>query len=99
MALITIENYRPGMTATEEDYRRLETGDILFFPTTPFEIAFEEREFLLSQKQVGASYRKNISYRPIEDRLKGVDQKDEAARRKMHQIMRDYSKRAIDFTA
>ncbi|HEV8129747.1 MAG TPA: Kdo hydroxylase family protein [Acidobacteriota bacterium] len=99
MALITIENYRPGMTATEEDYRRLETGDILFFPTTPFEIAFEEREFLLSQKQVGASYHKNISYRPLQDRLKGVDQKDQAAHAKMHRIMRDYSKRAIAFTA
>lgn len=99
MALMTIENYRPGLSATEENYRRLETGDILFFPTTPFELTAQERTFLLSQKQTEASYHKNISYRPVEDRLKGVDQSDEAARRQAHQIMSDYSKRAIQFTA
>ena len=99
MALITIENYRLGLTATEDHYRRLETGDILFFPGTPFELTAEERAFLLSQKQTDASYHKNISYRPLEDRLKGVEQRDENARQRLHEIMRAYSKRVIDFAA
>ncbi len=96
MARICIEREHV-ITATEEHYRRLETGDILFFPQTPFELTAEDRVFLLSQKQVDASYHKNISYRPYEDRLKGVDQKDEAQRRRMHQIMRGYSERATAF--
>jgi hypothetical protein len=96
MARITIER-EAANAAAEEHYRRLETGDILFFPQTPFHLTDDERAFLLSQKQVNASYHKNISYRPAEDRLKGVDQKDEAQWARMHQVMRSYSERAIAF--
>jgi hypothetical protein len=99
MARIAIEGYRPSTPADEEQYRRLETGDILYFPTTPFELSLEERQFLLSQKQSGASFHKNISYRPASDRLKGIDQKGEAERRQMHEVMRGYSQRAINFMA
>lgn len=97
MARLTIDGATPGVTASEEQYRRLETGDILYFPATPFELTAEERAFLISQKQVDASYHKNISYRPSEDRLKGVDQKDAAERDRMHRVMRAYSERAIGF--
>ena len=51
----------------------------------------------MTQKQVDASYHKNISYRPLEDRLKGVDQDDAAQRDRVHEIMRGYSQRAIAF--
>jgi hypothetical protein len=84
-------------TATDDLYRRLETGDILYFPRTPFELTAQERAFLLSQKQSAASYHKNISYRPAEDRLKGVDLRDGAQWRRTHEIMRAYSERAIAF--
>lgn len=97
MARITIENLRPHAAATEEQCRRLETGDILYFPAAPFELTAEERAFLLAQKQSGASYHKNISYRPGVDRLKGVEQTDERAFVRMHAIMRAYSQRAIAF--
>jgi hypothetical protein len=96
MARVTIEGDQRGLTATEEQYRRLESGDILYFPRTPFELTAGEREFLLSQRQSEA-FHKNISYRPAEDRLKGVDQKDPASRERMHRTMRDYSSRAISF--
>ena len=43
----------------------------------------------MTQKQVEASYHKNISYRPLEDRLKGVEQDDPALRGRVHEIMRD----------
>ena len=95
MARITIGDGRRA--ATQEEYGRLESGDILYFPVSPFELKPEERSFLLEQKQVGASYHKNISYRPAQDRLKGVDQKDEAARTRVHRIMRAYSARAVAF--
>jgi hypothetical protein len=99
MARVTIEGDLAGVTATDEQYRRLETGDILYFPRTPFLLTAEERSILLAQKQVDASYHKNISYRPAEDRLKGVDQKDAAEWDRMHRVMRSYSERAIAFTA
>ncbi len=51
----------------------------------------------MTQKQVDASYHKNVSYRPLEDRLKGVDQDDPAQRERVHEIMRGYSQRAIAF--
>jgi hypothetical protein len=98
MARIAIQNLAPSAPASEEWYRSLETGDILYFPTTPFDFPTDERAFLLGQKQSSA-FHKNISYRPAADRLKGVDQKDEAARARMHQIMRAYSERAIKFMA
>jgi hypothetical protein len=99
MALVTLDGDRRGSAATEGQYLGLESGDILYFPATPFDLTAEERAFLLEQKQVDAVYHKNISYRPASDRLKGVDQKDPAALRRMHEVMRDYSRRAIDFVA
>ena len=97
MARVTIEGDERTLTASDEQYRRLESGDILYFPGTPFELSAEERSFLLSQRQSDASYHKNISYRPAEDRLKGVDQKERAEWERMHRTMRAYSTRAIAF--
>jgi 3-deoxy-D-manno-oct-2-ulosonic acid (Kdo) hydroxylase len=96
MARLTIDAERASGTATQEQYGRLETGDILYFPTNPIELPDEDRAFLLRQKQ-STAFHKNISYRPAEDRLKGVDQNDESARARAHQIMRGYSRNAIKF--
>lgn len=97
MARISVEGPEAAGAASEELYGCLETGDILYFPQTPFALSDEERAFLLSQKQSGAAFHKNISYRPAHDRLKGVDQNDEAQRARMHDTMRAYSDRAIAF--
>lgn len=97
--LVTIENYDPGLAATDEQVRLLETGEILYFPRSPFEITAQERDFLLSQKQTDAAYHKNISYRPAEDLLKGIDAREAAARERLLGIMRSYSQRAVAFTA
>jgi hypothetical protein len=42
MARVSIEGDLAGVTATDEQYRRLETGDILYFPRTPFLLTAEE---------------------------------------------------------
>jgi hypothetical protein len=98
MSRITLDGTAAKLKAGPEHYRRLEAGDILYFPQTPFELANHEREFLLTQRQSGA-FHKNISYRPVEDRLKGVDQKDATQWQRMHDTMRMYSSRAIEFMA
>jgi hypothetical protein len=97
MARITLGQDRFNAEASAEEYRGLEMGDILYFPASPSLISEENRTFLVTQKQVDASYHKNVSYRPAEDRLKGVDQDDPAQRDRVHAIMRDYSRSAIEF--
>ncbi len=96
MALLRIDGSRSGQPAADEEYRRLETGDILFFSSTPFVIEPDDRAFLLGQKQ-NRAFHKNISYRPREDRLKGVDQTDPEARARTKAILRDFSNNATAF--
>ncbi len=52
---------------------RLEEGQILFFERAPFPLPDDkERAALASARQASAAYHKNISYRPGEDRVKGL---------------------------
>ena len=69
----------------------LEAGAILLLQAQPFDLAEEDRAFLLSQRQSDSLYHKNIAYRPLSDRLSGFssDRPDEAER--LHRLMRDYS--------
>ena len=95
----TFANYNPGMEASDQACRRLEGGEILFFPNLPFALPEDDRAFLVSQKQTDARYHKNISYRPSQDRLKGLHGTEPAARERMRQVMRSYSGRATAFMA
>lgn len=97
MARITLRADRFATEATDEEYRGLETGDILFFPKAPLLVTAEQRAFLVTQRQSGAAIHKNVSYRPTEDRLKGLDQKDPAQANLVHGIMREFSGRVIAF--
>ena len=95
MARIAIENYRPGTAATDEQCRCLETGDILFFPAIPFDfpVGRPANSCWASGKSAGQLH-KNVSYRPAQDRLTGIDQGDEAARSRVHAIMQAFSQNA-----
>src|SRR5579871_3366810 len=97
MARITLENYRAGTAASEAQCRRLECGDILYFPRIPFAFPLEDQKFLLGQKQTAGTLHKNVSYRPAQDRLTGIDQRDEAQRGRVHAVMKAFSQNAIDF--
>jgi hypothetical protein len=99
MARITIDEALTGAAAPEDICARLESGDILYFPANPIPLAAADREFLIEQKQVDASYHKNISYRPAQDRLKGVEARDEASRERTHRVLREFSRTAVSFMA
>jgi hypothetical protein len=99
MARLTIDADLARGAAPDDVCTRLESGDILFFPANPVPLDEPDRAFLLGQKQVEASYHKNISYRPSQDRLKGVDAKDAAAFDRTRQVMRAYSQKAVAFMA
>src|SRR5690242_5160708 len=99
MARVTIDTESARKPAPAEICARLESGDILYFPHTPIPLDGADRAFLIEQKQVNASYHKNISYRPSQDRLKGVDARDGAVRARAHRVMRDYSRKAVAFVS
>lgn len=75
----------------------LEDGHILFFPKTPFTFPKEEIDFLLTQKQGGSKARKNIAYKPDQDRITNHDTKDPVAAERLKEILRNYSQRVGSF--
>jgi 3-deoxy-D-manno-oct-2-ulosonic acid (Kdo) hydroxylase len=77
--------------------RHLECGHIAFLPRSPIEIPHEDRELLLGHKQSSSAYHKNISYRPLEDRVTGLDRSEEQEAEKLRAILADHSKRSVEF--
>jgi hypothetical protein len=76
---------------------QLEEGRILFFGGVPFDFPEADREFLRSQKQGNSLLHKNISYRPLEDRIKGNASEDAAEGQRLHESMRNYSREVVRF--
>jgi hypothetical protein len=99
MARITLDNYRAGSAASDAQCQALECGDILYFPRIPFEFPLEDQKFLLGQKQTAGTLHKNVSYRPAQDRLTGIDQRDGAERGRVHGVMKAFSQHALGFLA
>jgi hypothetical protein len=79
--------------------RQLESGEIISFAGFPFDFPAADREFLLSQKQSGLRVHKNVSYRPIDDIIRGdaCESAEDASR--LHDIMRRYSKQVTQFVS
>ena len=71
----------------------LEFGNILFFPQTPFAFPDGDLKFLLSRKQTGAGFHKNIAYRPGEDRVTGLDVTSGSEVDRLRSIVAGYSQR------
>jgi hypothetical protein len=80
-----------------EACRNLEAGHIMFLPASPVEILTEDRELLLGRKQSSSAYHKNIAYRPLEDRITGLDRDEAQEAEELRRILRDYSQRSMEF--
>ena len=76
---------------------QLESGNILFFPRAPFEIAQDDREFLLGQTQTSSALHKNVAYRPAEDRITGLAKSEEVEAARLRLILKSYSQNATRF--
>ncbi len=85
----------PGFQASEW-CRRLEEGHILYFPETPFEFPQADIDFLLNQRQSRAKYRKNIAYRPLQDRVTGMAGNSRDVQR-MLKVLSKYSRSVTKF--
>src|SRR5579883_1897833 len=96
MEFLTIDTWPP---ASLTDYRpQLETGNVLYFPTTPFSFPAESQDFLRSLDFAGKAIHKNIAYRPASDRVTGFEGTPEQQQHLLA-VMRDYSRTVIAFTA
>ena len=91
----TGERAGPGRSYCEQ----LEEGNILFFVRSPIAIAESDREFLLSQRQSGAAYHKNIAYRPQQDRVTGLEKRSAEDQARLRDILRNYSQQVTQFLA
>ncbi|HXJ82554.1 MAG TPA: Kdo hydroxylase family protein [Candidatus Methylomirabilis sp.] len=100
--LVAVSEYAPGASGTSLDEgrrrwyaERLEEGHILLFEPAPFALPDAgERAALAGVRQASAAYHKNISYRPGEDRVKGIATSGADAET-VRQVLRDYSRNAI----
>ncbi|HYB43389.1 MAG TPA: Kdo hydroxylase family protein, partial [Candidatus Methylomirabilis sp.] len=73
---------------------RLEEGHILFFARAPFPLPdAAERAALAGVRQASAAYHKNVSYRPGEDRVKGLARGGDE--QTVRRVLRAYSEHAI----
>ncbi|HEV8253633.1 MAG TPA: Kdo hydroxylase family protein [Vicinamibacteria bacterium] len=94
MSQLVVEEVAPGTDCR----RSLEEGRILLFPPSALQLPAEDVAFLLSQRQSGARYHKNIAYRPAQDRISGVAGGDGADAERLRRVLADYSRRAVEFT-
>jgi len=79
--LVALPDALPASLASPGDRGRwhceqLESGNILFFSANPFPLPPEDRDFLLALRQTSAQVHKNIAYRPLEDRLTGLNRRE-----------------------
>jgi len=96
MEFITIDAWPPN---APRDYRLdLEAGNVLYFPSTPFTLSADAQDFLRSLDFAGKAMHKNIAYRPSGDRVTGFQGTPEQ-QAKLLPIMREYSRRVVEFTA
>src|SRR5258708_10384844 len=96
LSVLEVAGYAPDQARWYCDH--LEQGKVLFFRHVTFEFLEEGRNFLLSQKQTGSRFHKNISYRPATDALKGIDGGSTDLER-LHRVMRSFSSEAARFVA
>src|SRR5690349_1309833 len=104
MGVLTVPNLRDNgsremrdANAASKHYcEQLESGHILLFSDTPFPLNADDRQFLLAVRQSSTRYHKNISYRPGEDRIRGIDRCGMDVET-LRNIMRTYSRNVSAF--
>jgi hypothetical protein len=103
MALVTIVPGTAPEPVVESEAqawcRRLEAGDILYFPQTPILLPPDDLSFLLGQQQTGSTLHKNIAYKPNLDSVSGLDDASPASVSQLKAIMRRYSQDVTRFLA
>jgi hypothetical protein len=77
-----------------DPYEVLETGNVLVLPDAPLTLNAEDRALIQGIRQAGGHH-KNISYKPQQDKVSGLDKTPAATRARLHAILRRYSESAV----
>jgi len=85
-----------GAARARQCCEQLEAGQVLFFDRIPYAFPQADREFLLSQRQSDSRLHKNVSYRPLQDVLRG-SAAGAKEQEQLHDIMRRYSAEVTRF--
>ncbi len=95
MNLVTVDSWPLTERA---DYRPdLESGNILFFPFTPFSLPEDAKSFLRNLSFSGGAVHKNIAYRTAADKITGVE--GDTLRDQLREIFRSYSNNVVRFVS
>jgi hypothetical protein len=76
---------------------QLEDGHVLLLEHIPFDLPESDLQFLRSQRQSDSSLHKNVSYRPLQDQLRGFAAKESEQVEHLRQVMRKYSAQVTKF--
>ena len=106
MAVITVDDYSEPQGWSDpkrgEDRSRwccsqLEDGHVLLLERIPFDLPETDLQFLRSQRQSDSSLHKNVSYRPLQDQLRGFAAKESEEVEHLRAVMRKYSAQVTKF--
>ncbi len=92
MNAIDVTQYSSGNL---ELVTKLERGNILLYPQTPFSISDDDRATLLNTGQADGNFHKNISYKPASDRISGLGAAAPGEEQRVLTALRNYSRNAI----
>jgi len=106
VAIITVDDYSEpqGWSNSKSSAERarwccsqLEDGHVLLLERIPFELSETDLQFLRSQRQSDSSLHKNVSYRPLQDQLRGFAAKESGEVEHLHEVMKKYSAQVAKF--
>jgi hypothetical protein len=106
VAVITVNDYSEpqgwGDSKSSAERARwccsqLEDGHVLLLEHIPFDLPEADLEFLRAQRQSDSSLHKNVSYRPLQDQLRGFAAKESEEVEHLRQVMRKYSTQVAKF--
>ncbi len=90
----------PVSTSNREDLApALETGNILFFPQTPWELNSQDRQALLSIADVPGAHHKNIAFKPRAQKTTGLSDVSQQIRASVEHALKSYSEWVVRFVA
>jgi len=82
------------LVAGVDPYDVLETGNVLVLPDAPLALSAEDRALVQGIRQSGGHH-KNISYKPRQDKVSGLEKTAVPTRERLHAILRRYSEAAV----
>jgi hypothetical protein len=99
MDVIPIDSWQENQQSSLWRCEQLEQGNVLLLNQTPFLPSEADSAFLREQHQSDKAYHKNIAYKPRLDRTTGTADMTQADAERVHRILADYSRGALEVMA